>query len=128
MPTSIFLAQLIGPVALAIGLALALNAAVFRALADRFLDDHALIFMGGVITLPAFLAIVLTHNVWVLDWRLLITLIGWLGTIAGAIRLIAPQQAARMGRSTLRSSATMKVSAAGYIAVGAVLCFFGYLD
>jgi hypothetical protein len=127
MATSIFLAQLIGPVALAIGLSLMLNAAVFRALAEQFLGNHALIFILGIVTLPAGLAIVLTHNVWAADWRLLITLIGWLATIAGAIRLIAPQQAAAMGGSSLRSAATLKVSAAAYLAVGAVLCFFGYV-
>jgi hypothetical protein len=126
MATSVFLAQLIGPVALALGLALALNAAAFRALAEQFLGNHALIFILGLVTLPAGLAIVLTHNVWAADWRVLITVTGWLATIAGAIRLIAPQQAAAMGRSSLRSPAAMKVSAAAYLAVGAVLCFFGY--
>jgi hypothetical protein len=127
MTNSIFLARLIGPVALAFGLALALNGAVFREIAERFIGDRTLVFLAGLVTLPAFLAVLLTHNVWVLDWRLLITLIGWLGTIAGAIRVIAPQQAARMGRSTIRNPTTMKISTAVYLTIGAVLCFFGYV-
>ena len=69
MTTSFFLARLIGPFALALGLALLVQGAGFRTLAGEFMASPALIFLSGVITLPAGLAIVLTHNVWTPDWR-----------------------------------------------------------
>lgn len=37
------------------------------------------------------LAIVLTHNVWVAGWPLIITLIGWGGLIKGVLALVRPQ-------------------------------------
>ena len=43
--------------------------------------------------MSAGLAVVLTHNVWVADWPVLITILGWLTAIAGAFRLLAPQDA-----------------------------------
>ena len=46
--------------------------------AEEFLNSHALIYLAGIITLTAGLAIVLTHNVWAADWRILITVLGWL--------------------------------------------------
>ena len=126
MQSSYFLARLMGPVFLALGVALAFNTAVYRAMAQEFLNSHALIFLAGIVTLPAGLAIVLTHNVWTADWRVVITIVGWLSIVAGAIRLIAPQCAAAMGRSKINNPLTMKISAAIWLAVGALLCFYGY--
>jgi hypothetical protein len=124
--TSIYLAKLIGPVALAIGLALLLNRAGFRALASEFLASPALMFLSGVITMPAGLAIVLAHNVWTPDWRVVITVLGWLALFGGALRIIAPQRTAAFGRRMMDHPITPCISAAIYIALGALLCFFGY--
>ncbi len=127
MGTSVFLAKLIGPLCLALGVALLLNGASFRKLAQTFIDSPALIFLSGVITLPAGLAIVLTHNVWASDWRVLITILGWLALIAGAIRIVVPQQAAGMGRNLINHPLTPVIAGAVYAAAGALLCYFGYL-
>jgi hypothetical protein len=126
MQTSAFLAKLIGPIALAIGLALAFNAPVYRAMAEQFLASHALIFLAGLLTLSAGIAIVLTHNVWTADWRVLITILGWLFVIAGTLRTVAPQQVAGMGRAMIGKPLVLKIGAAIDLALGAALCFFGY--
>ena len=126
MGTSIFLAKLIGPVCLVIGLALLINRAAFRTLAGEFLNSPALLFLSGLITLPAGLAIVLTHNVWAGDWRILITILGWLAVIGGAARLLAPQRMTAVGRTVLANPSTLHISAGVYLVFGALLCFFGY--
>jgi hypothetical protein len=127
MATSIFLARLIGPVALVIGLALIFNGAVYRTMTQQFLDSYALIFLAGMLTLAAGLATVLSHNVWSADWRVIITILGWLWIIGGAVRLGAPQFAASMGRSTLANPLTPKIGAAICLVLGALLYFFGYI-
>jgi hypothetical protein len=127
MPTSIFLAKLMGPVFLAIGVALIVNRAAFGAMTQEFLDSYALIFLTGLITLPAGLAIVLTHNVWTADWRVLITILGWLLLIGGAVRLAAPQQAAAIGRTMFAHPATMNISTGITGVIGVLLCYFGYI-
>ena len=126
MGTSIFLAKLIGPVCLVIGLALLINGAAFRTLAKEFLDNPALMFLSGVITLPAGLAIVLTHNVWAGDWRILITILGWLAVIGGGARILVPQRATAVGRTMLANPSTLPISTGVYLLIGALLCFFGY--
>jgi hypothetical protein len=126
MTTSIFLARLMGPVFLVVGAALLLNGAMFRALTQEFLDSDALIFLSGLITLPAGLAIVLTHNVWSADWRVLITILGWLMMIGGAVRLLAPRRAVAIGRTMLANPAALQISAGVNVLIGALLCFFGY--
>ena len=127
MQTSTFLAKLIGPVMLVLGAALLINAREFRAVMDDFIRNPTFAFLTGLMALPAGLAIVLTHNVWTADWRVLITLIGWLTIFKGAIRLLAPQQVTNVGRQLLAKPQVLTISAAIWILLGAVLCFFGYV-
>ena len=126
MPTSLFLAKLIGPLFLAVGVGLIANAAVYSKLAEEFLASHALIYLSGLLTMTAGMAIVLSHNVWALDWRVLITLLGWLAAIGGAVRIVMPQGTQKFGRRFLEHPQGMIIAAAIWLAVGAVLCFFGY--
>ena len=127
MTTSIFLARLIGPFALALGLALVFQGTGFRAFAGEFMASPALIFLSGIITLPAGLAIVLTHNVWTPDWRVVITIVGWLAVVTGAIRMIVPQQAAAKARGVIAQPLIPKIGAAIWLAIGALLSYYGYI-
>ena len=127
LSTSVFLAKLIGPLGLAIAIGLLVNAAGYRAMAEEFLTSRALTFLAGVITLPAGLALVLTHNVWAADWRVVITLIGWLLIVSGIIRIVAPQQALAWGRAAARNPVTFKIGAAIWLLIGALFCYFGYI-
>ena len=49
METSIFLARLLGPTMLVIGLGLLVNRATYRALSLEILDSPALIYLAGLI-------------------------------------------------------------------------------
>jgi hypothetical protein len=127
MTSSIFLAKLIGPFALALGLTVLLRGGDgFRTLVNEFAASPALIFLSGIITLPAGLAIVITHNVWTPDWRVVITIIGWLAVITGVIRTVAPERVAAKARTVNRHPMVPKIGAAVWLAIGALLCFYGY--
>jgi hypothetical protein len=126
LQTSIFLAKLMGPFALVLGLALALNRVAFQKLANEFLASPALIFLSGVITFPVGLAILITHHVLTPNWRVLITLLGLLALISGLIRMLAPQWVTAKGRGMMAHPLIPIIAAAIYIAIGAVLCFYGY--
>jgi hypothetical protein len=126
MQTSVFLAKLLGPFFLAVGAGLLFNGAAFRGIADEFLRSPALVFLAGLIVMPAGLAIVLTHNAWVLNWPVLITILGWLTLIGGVIRLTMPQGATSIGRTLYRHPSFAHTAAGIWLAIGALLCFFGY--
>src|SRR4051794_41870284 len=118
MTTSVFLARLIGPVMLVIGLAVFANQRAFRDMAEEFLASRALLFPSGRLIMPMGLAIVLTHNVWTADWRVLITLFGWLNAIGGAVRLIAPVWVMQTGRVMLRRPYFTPIAAAIWVVLG----------
>ena len=121
MSTSVFIARLIGPVMLVIGLAVFANQRAFRELAEEFLASRALTFLSGLIIMPAGLAIVLTHNIWAIDGRVMITVFGWANAIGGAIRLAAPayvmRTRQRFSEATLRRTGHRRALGRGGIAV-----------
>ena len=127
MGNSVFLAKLIGPVVLAVAIGIFVNGAIYRLLADEFLRSRALIYLSGLLSMTAGLALILTHNVWRADWTVIITIIGWLGVIGGAVRIIAPQGTERIGRQALKHKYGLTIAGAFWLVVGAVLCLFGYL-
>jgi hypothetical protein len=126
MTTSIFLAKLIGPFFLIVGASLLLNQAQFRAMVEEFMRSGALVFLTGLMILPVGLAIVLSHNVWTADWRVLITVLGWLSIVSGALRLLVPKRALDVGRKLYAKPNVLYVSAGIWLVIGAVLCFYGY--
>jgi hypothetical protein len=125
MNTSIFLAKLIGPLMAVLGAGVLFNAKNFKKLSGDFLKSPQLLFLSGLMLMPAGLAIVLSHNVWVWDWPVIVTLLGWAAMISGAIRIFAPVQASKIGK---KSHALNYAVAGGafWLIVGLVLCYFGY--
>jgi hypothetical protein len=126
MQTSRYLAKLTGPLFLAVGAGLLLNAPVYRTMVEQFLASNALIYLSGLLALPAGIAIVLAHNVWTPDWRAIITLLGWLAIIGGAVRIAFPQFVASVGTVVFHASAAPFLAGLAIIVLGAVLAFFGY--
>ncbi|HVD84552.1 MAG TPA: hypothetical protein VNC42_10010 [Bradyrhizobium sp.] len=127
MSTSVFLARLIGPVMLVIGLAVLANQRAFRELAEEFLASRALIFLSGLLIMPVGLAIVLVHNIWAADGRVMITLFGWVNLIGGAARLFAPAYVMQTGRAMLKRPHFVTIAAAFWIVAGLLFCLFGIL-
>ena len=126
MQNSIFLARLIGPVLLVVGLTVFANPRGFRDMAEEFMASKALMFLSGFLVMPAGLAIVLTHNVWTADWRVLITIFGWLNVIGGAVRLFGPLFIVKAGHAMLKQPHFTTIVAALWVVLGLVFCFFGY--
>jgi hypothetical protein len=126
MQRSHYLAKLIGPVFLAIGIGMLLNAPAYSVMGEQFLQSTPLIYLSGLLTLPVGIAIVLAHNVWVASWRVLITLLGWLALIGGAARIIVPQFVQQVGGAIFHVAALPFIGGLGVLVLGGVLAWFGY--
>ncbi len=127
MPTSIFLAKLIAPLFLVVGIAGLVNPGAFEAVAEESLRSHALIYLSGILAMVAGVAVVLVHNVWTADWRVIITVLGWLAAIGGAVRIAWPQLTVAAGDWLVARPAGLMIAAVIWLAVGAVLTFYGYV-
>ena len=126
MQRSHYLAKLIGPVFLAIGIGMLLNAPLYRVMGEQFLHSIPLIYLSGLLALPVGIAIVLAHNVWEASWRVLITVFGWLAVIGGAVRIIVPQFVQHVGGAVMHLAALPFIGGIVVLVLGGVLAWFGY--
>jgi len=51
------------------------------------------------------IAVVLAHNVWVANWRVIITVFGWLAMLGGIFRIVYPQLVQRVGGAIVHLAA-----------------------
>ena len=128
MQTSIFLAQLVGPVLALMGLFVAIYPKRVEAMGREVLNSPTLLLMAGLLALVPGLAIVLTHNIWVADWRGLITVLGWIMLIAGASRILLPGLMKRVGDRMLQNHALIMVPGVLMLVLGGYLVWIGYLS
>ena len=98
IPAATLIARLIGPLFAVLGLGMLLNATFYAAAVGEGAHSPVLIAISGMATLVAGLAILNAYHAWTADWRVLVTIIGWLFIIAGLIRLILPNRPKRSRR------------------------------
>jgi len=126
MLTSIYLAKLIGPILVLVAAALFVNRKAMDTIFREVLGSTFLLFLLGLLDFVAGLAIVLAHNVWVADWRVLITIFGWLLMVRGVVRVLIPDHTKDVGSKLLKNQNAMTAVLAGTLVLGLVLSYFGY--
>lgn len=109
-----FLARLLGPTAVMLGVTEFANAQIFLN------QDPAVVYFNGTVLFVSGLSIILRHNRWTPSWSLLITTLGWLALVLGFSRMMWPT--ARVGGD----GAGVSASQAFLFGVGVVLILKGY--
>ena len=126
MGTSVFIAKIFGLCYLIIGAGLMFNRNVFQQVMKDFSKSAAAIFYGGVLALVIGVVIILTHNVWVSNWTVMITIIGWAGFIKGIWMIVFPNTVPKFINSYLKNKNLLVIHSSGALIFGAVLTFFGF--
>ena len=88
MEVSIFLAKVIGLYYVIVFVAVMVNRKNLPRLAEGFSENLALGYLAGFLAVVVGLLIVVSHNVWVADWRAIITVVGWLALLKGIVLMI----------------------------------------
>lgn len=118
MDTSVFLAWLVGPLLVVVGLAILVNREYYRDMIERFFNDPQDYFFSGVAAFLAGTAIIAAHNIWVADWTVIITVIGWGALIKGASRLLFPQFGRQLFAGALKSHSYLVLSGVIIVPIG----------
>ncbi|WP_431323181.1 hypothetical protein [Rhizobium sp. YTU87027] len=127
MDRSLFLSRLLGPTFVAVAVGMLINRDAYRGMILEALHFGILFYLSGFISLLAGLAIVNLHNRWQRDWRVIITVLGWLMTIGGIFRIVLPQVAIAVGATIYGGRASTIVVALTTGILGAFLSFKGYM-
>lgn len=125
MTTSRYIAGLMGPLFLVIGLSLLLNHAMFPVMVEQLSLNYAVVFLAGVVALVAGIAVVRAHNVWEGSWRVIVTILGWLAIVGGIVRMLFPDRAAEVAGG-FATGGPLWLGAVVTLALGGFLTYKGY--
>ena len=126
MQSSAFIARLMGPLLLVNAIAILVNRRGFQEMIAGATRNPAVIYLTGLLTLLAGLLVLEFHNVWVLDWRVLVTIVGWLSIAGGIARIVFPAGMAAIGERMVSRDSLMVGGAIVSILLGGTLTIKGY--
>jgi hypothetical protein len=126
MNASILLARLIGPFIVVIGIAVVFNMKVFRKVIDDFFKNAGLLYLSGLFSFAAGLTVVLFHNIWTADWRVIITVLGWIMLLKGICLIVFPSTIDRFSGIWMKNINVVKIPWAVLILIGLFLMCRGY--
>jgi len=124
--TSILLARIVGPVFIIIVIGLLVNLKNYQGVMRDFAESPGLRYLGAVIALVFGMLIVLFHNVWAVQWSLVITILGWISLIKGAVLIIFPEMMTRLSDRYARSTTALRVHAVIILIIGVFLTVMGF--
>jgi hypothetical protein len=126
VPSSTYLARLLGPALAVVGLSMLLRPSDYLAVVAGVLRSPALLYLASLLGLLGGIALVLAHNEWVADWRVIVTLLGWISILDSASWVLIPEAAERFWSPLISSPVLPLWGGAIVLLLGAVLCYFGY--
>jgi hypothetical protein len=95
MHLSVFLAFVVGSYLFLMNLAMLVSQQRMKKVASDCLTDQGKSTCAGSLGILFGLVIVTSHNVWMYDWPVLITIIGWITLLQGVSRVFMPGQYAK---------------------------------
>ena len=107
------------------GLGFLINGKYFRKMIDEMMKCSACMFFGGIMALVVGFLMVTYHNVWVYEWRVIITILGWLGLIKGVMLFLVPKPFMKFSEKIMKMK-NLNVVAVGALIFGGILGYFGF--
>jgi len=116
--TSYNLARLLGPTLTMVTMTEALNSHIWPT------NTAPVVYLNGTILFVAGLSIIHNHNIWTIQWPILITLVGWGALGVGGARMLWPERMLGAIRKTEQGQFLGLTGLLG--AAGGFLCWKAY--
>ena len=126
MEISILFARFLGPLFIIITVGVLLNLKNYQKMMEDFFKNSALIYIGGVMALVFGILVVMFHNVWVLNWTVIITILGWSSLIKGILLIVFPNMLFKMTEMCRKNTAVLAIHVVIICALGIFLMITGY--
>lgn len=124
--TTLFLAQLVGPTMLAVGVGIFLSRDYYTKVYRHLENETLAVLMSGIAALVVGIVMVMNHNVWEGFVATVITLVGWLSIVKGLMLIIVPRTVDRIG-DKLSTTSLFPYIGGAYAALGAIISYAAYL-
>lgn len=126
MDISKFLAKVIGIYLVIVTLAMLINMQQFDAVVSSLINNTALMFVTGFVTLILGILLIVSHNIWQWHWRVIITIFAWCIFLKGASIVLHPQFIDELTVYFLKSPNVGHIAAGIDGALGLLLCYLGF--
>ncbi len=124
MNTSKFLGKVIGIYLTIVSISFLINSLSFDNYLKDIVTDTPLLITIGFFTLILGILMVIAHNVWQWNWRVVITIIGWIVLIKGASLVLYPQFVQQIFIAYTHNTA-IDVGSILNLIIGILLIYFG---
>ena len=118
--------QIFSIVYIAVGIGILINPRFYKKLFENFIENAAVLYIGGVMALTIGYLIIAFHNTWTLNLSIIITIFGWLALIKGILILIRPKIMIALSRAMLQKESLLKIEAIAIIILGLAFSFLGF--
>jgi len=126
MEISIFIAKLLALMYLSLGVGMLVNRDHYDRLFKAVSEHTPALYFGGILALLFGYFIVSFHNLWVNDWRVVVTIFGWIGLVKGVSLLAIPNTMKRMTESLMGMKHFMKIETVFVLIFGVFFVYFGF--
>jgi uncharacterized membrane protein len=126
MAPAVLIARLAGPLFVVIGLGMLLNASFYAGMVVEAVHSPTLVYLSGVASLLAGVAILNAYRAWTASWRVIVTVLGWLCVIGGIMRIVLPQIITSLATAIYSGPAALIVAAVIVLILGAYLSYESY--
>jgi hypothetical protein len=126
MNTSIILAKIFGPYCLIVATGVLLNQKTYQLMMENFLKNSALIYFAGILALMFGLILIQLHNIWVVGWPIIITILSWVALIKGIWLIVFPNTLPGVMAHYQKNPNTLTTRMILVIIIGIILTTAGY--
>ena len=126
MTITYFLAFALGWYLVITGLLLLLRRDVVIAATSNLMEQPGQLLIIAFITIILGLLMVISHNIWVMHWPVVITRLAWTIYISGLIRLFCPELVHKMWSKMVAKPGVFTISGIIVLIIGLFLLFMAY--
>ncbi len=118
--------QIFSLVYIAVGIGILINPGFYKKLFEDFIENAAVLYLGGITALVVGYLILAFHNTWTKDISVIITIVGWLALIKGILILIRPKIMIALSKAMVQKEGILKIEAIAVIILGLAFAFLGF--
>lgn len=124
--TTIFLATVMGWYMVVMSLILFFKQNYLKLVVADIMTEKGLFFIVAIMTFILGLLLVVSHNIWMMGWPVLVTILSWLVLLGGLIRLFFPETVQRIWENAFNNSLLMRVIGVIILILGVYLLLHVY--
>jgi len=125
METALLISKILGIIYFAFGIGMLVNPSFYRREIPKLLENSAYLILGGFLAIVFGFLILEGQNTWPSDWTVVITILGWIAILKGAILLAFPNSM-NLFKPLFESKLFMNILTPSVIIMGAIFIYLGF--